>query len=97
MSTERVRVWVYERISVVVTINDPRCYKYPGRGEIITTHPPAVGDLFDVGGAVYRVLARAWSHPQIGSVAFAAGTGPDLTIVCEAATGLFIDEVEVDE
>ncbi|MFI7467505.1 hypothetical protein [Nonomuraea sp. NPDC049646] len=70
-----------------------------GSGALPTTHPPAVGDLVALGGGVYRVVDRLWVYPVYGSQYWpAAGlVGPlGVTVLVEAADGLFVQEVPVE-
>lgn len=67
-----------------------------------TPHPPAVGDLVNLNGKTFRVIERAWSHPQYGSADWPRGEpqarqGPQLDVVVEHAVGVFADDVEDDE
>jgi hypothetical protein len=73
-------------------------------GCVHTQHPPTVGDLVylidDITktDGTYRVLERAWSHPNYGSAYWLPGTptpkrGPSVDYIVERAEGLFRHEV----
>lgn len=70
-----------------------------GEVRLSLDHPPAVGDLVDLPGGVYRVAERAWRYSQYGSGDWPrlerhAKVGPMLDLIVDRAEGPFRDEVE---
>jgi hypothetical protein len=76
----------------------------PGVDGWRTPWPPAVGDLVSLPDAgMYRVVDRGWMFAGYGSMNWPAATGPGparpvvgpiLTVLVEAAEGMFVREVE---
>ncbi|GAA1770119.1 hypothetical protein [Nonomuraea bangladeshensis] len=64
---------------------------------LATTCPPQVGDVIAHTEGMYRVVARQWTVPQIGSTAWPSTEEAPrealMALVVEPAEGLFADEV----
>jgi len=67
-----------------------------------TPHPPLLGDLVFLEGAVYEVIGRMWKYPDHGSRDwpwddYEPRWGPLLDIIVIPAAGLYADEAETEE
>lgn len=73
-------------------------------GELVTLHPPEIGDRISlsdefqrVPSGAFQVLERHWAYAAYGSIAWPYGLGPapHLNIIIEACEGPFQNESDL--
>lgn len=64
--------------------------------------PPRIGDKISIGTRVYKAVDVMWDPPSLGSVVWPYPSGltkpgVSVTVLVEAAMGLYVGEEETDE